>query len=70
MSNSVYKQIRSNPKYVEMVARRRRLSWSLAGIVLGIFFAFVLVIAFNPKVLATPVAEGAVTTIAVPLGVA
>jgi uncharacterized membrane protein (DUF485 family) len=70
MSSAVYEQIRRNRKYPLMVARRRRLAGSLASLVLGLFFAFILVVAFYPKVLATPVSEGAVTTIAVPLGVA
>ncbi len=70
MSTSVYEKIRNNSKYPELVRRRRRLSWSLAAIVLVSFFTFVLIIGFDPKVLATPVAEGAATTIAVPIGVA
>jgi cation/acetate symporter len=70
VTSAVYEQIRRNKKYPLMVARRRRLANSLATIVLGLFFGFILVVAFNPKLLATPVSEGAVTTIAVPLGVA
>jgi len=68
MSSIVYEQIRSNKKYPLMVARRRRLAGTLASVVLGVFFAFILVVAFFPKVLAQPLVEGAVTTIAVPLG--
>jgi cation/acetate symporter len=70
MSSAVYERIRRNPKYPLMVARRRRLAHTLALVVLGLFFGFILVVAFNPKLLATPVSEGAVTTVAVPLGVA
>lgn len=70
MSTSIYDKIRNNSKYPELVRRRRRLSWSLAGIVLVSFFTFVFIIGFDPKMLATPVAEGAATTIAVPIGVA
>jgi cation/acetate symporter len=70
MSSAVYEQIRRNRKYPLMVARRRRLAHSLAMVVLGLFFGFILVVAFNPKLLATPVSDGAITTIAIPLGVA
>ena len=70
MSSAVYEQIRSNRKYPLIVARRRRLAGSLAAIVLGLFFAFILVVAFYPRLLATPVSDGSVTTVAVPLGVA
>jgi cation/acetate symporter len=70
MSSAVFEQIRSNKKYPMMVAKRRRLAGRLSAIVLGIFFGFILVVAFAPALLARPLAEGAVTTVAVPLGVA
>jgi uncharacterized membrane protein (DUF485 family) len=70
MSIAAYQEIRNNKLYPELVKRRRRLSWSLAAIVLVSFFTFVLLVAFAPKLLATPVAEGAATTVAVPIGVA
>jgi uncharacterized membrane protein (DUF485 family) len=70
MSSIVYEQIRNNKKYSVMVARRRRLAGTLASVVLGIFFAFILVVAFFPKVLAQPLFDGAVTTLAVPIGLA
>jgi uncharacterized membrane protein (DUF485 family) len=70
MSSAVYEQIRRNRKYPLMVAQRRRLAGSLVTLVLGLFFAFILVVAFYPQALATPVREGAVTTVAVPIGVA
>ncbi len=69
MSEAVYHRIRSHPRYPELVSRRRRLAWSLTAIVLGLFFTFILVVAFDPKLLATPVSQGSVTTIAIPLGV-
>ena len=70
MTSPIYEQIRSNKKYPLMVARRRRLAGTLATIVLGLFFAFILVVAFFPKLLALPIISGSVTTIAVPIGVA
>jgi uncharacterized membrane protein (DUF485 family) len=69
MATGIYEQIRRNSKYATMVAHRRRLANTLATIVLGIFFAFILVVAFNPALLARTVGAG-VTTVAVPLGVA
>lgn len=70
MSTGVYEQIRSNKKYPLMVARRRRLAGTLASVVLGLFFAFILVAAFAPKLLARTLTDGGVTTVAVPLGLA
>ena len=68
MPSAIYEQIRSNKKYPLMVARRRRLAGVLASVVLGLFFTFILVVAFYPALLARPVSEGAVTTLAIPLG--
>jgi uncharacterized membrane protein (DUF485 family) len=68
--DSVYEQIRSNSKYSMMVARRRRLAGTLAGVVLVLFFAFILIAAFAPALLAQTLGDGSVTTIAIPLGVA
>jgi uncharacterized membrane protein (DUF485 family) len=70
MSTGIYEQIRSNRKYPVMVARHRRLAGWLTAIVLGLFFAFILIVAFAPRLLAVPVADGGVTTVAVPLGLA
>jgi len=70
MSTGVYEQIRSNKKYPVMVARHHRLAGTLTAVVLGLFFAFILVVAFAPKLLAVPLAAGGVTTVAVPLGLA
>jgi len=70
MSTPIYEQIRSNRKYPVMVARHRRLAGTLTAVVLGLFFAFIAVVAFAPKLLAQPVGAGWVTTVAVPLGLA
>lgn len=69
MSTAVYERIRRNPKFAELVAKRSRFAWTLSAIVLGIYFVFIMVVAFDPKLLATPVAPGATTTIAIPIGV-
>jgi uncharacterized membrane protein (DUF485 family) len=70
MSSVIYEQIRSNKKYPLMVARHRRLARTLTAIVLGLFFAFILVVGFAPKLLAIPLTAGGVTPVAVPLGLA
>ena len=70
MSTGIYEQIRSNKKYPVMVARHHRLAGTLTAIVLGLFFAFILIVAFAPKLLAVPLTAGGVTTVAIPLGLA
>ncbi|MBL8399398.1 MAG: DUF485 domain-containing protein [Candidatus Accumulibacter sp.] len=69
-TDTTYGRIVNHPRYAELVGRRKRLAWLLAGCTLGVFFSFVLIIAFSPSILATPVSASGVTTIAVPIGVA
>jgi uncharacterized membrane protein (DUF485 family) len=51
------------------MAKRSRFSWTLAAIVLVIFYGFILVVAFAPQLLATPLSQGSVTTVGIPIGV-
>ncbi|MDG4554266.1 MAG: DUF485 domain-containing protein [Candidatus Competibacter sp.] len=68
MSTAVYERIRKNPKFDELVARRSRFAWMLTAVVLGIYFVFIMVVAFNPTLLATPIWEGGTASIAWPIG--
>ncbi len=69
MSSEIYRRIRNNPKYHEVMAQRSRFSWTLAVIVLVIFYGFILTVAFAPHLLAIPLSDGSATTIGVPIGV-
>ena len=68
MSSEVYERIRKNPKFDELVGKRSHFAWTLTAVVLGIYFAFIMVVAFNPTALATPIWEGGKATIAWPIG--
>lgn len=61
----MYEHMRTNPKFQELVTRRGRFAWTLAIIVLTMFYGYVLTIAFNPTALGRPVAEGSMLTIGV-----
>ena len=61
--------IKAHPRYQELVCSRKCFAWNLTVIMLAIYYGFILVIAFAPKLLATPLSEGAVTTIGIPIGV-
>lgn len=67
MSSVMYERMRGNPKFQELVAKRGRFAWTLAFIVLAMFYGFVMTVAFNPGVLGTPVAEGSRITVGVVL---
>lgn len=69
MSQDIYARIQNNPKFHELVNSRSRFAWLLSAIMLTIYFAFILVIAYAPGLFGTPLAEGRVTTIGLPIGV-
>jgi cation/acetate symporter len=68
MSDAVYARIRANPKFVELVRRRGRLAWWLAGTVFVLFYGLVLTVAFAPSVIGIRVAEGSTLTVGVAVG--
>ena len=65
MSSAMYERMRANPKFQDLVARRGRFAWTLAAIVLTLFYGFVMVVAFNPTSLGQPVSEGSKLTVGV-----
>ncbi|VFU16447.1 conserved hypothetical protein; putative inner membrane protein involved in acetate transport [Methylocella tundrae] len=62
-----YESIQRNPKYIELVRRRSTFGWSLSAVMLVIYFGFILLIAYEPKFLGTPIGAG-VMTIGIPIG--
>lgn len=65
MSSAMYERMRANPKFQDLVARRGRFAWTLAVVVLAMFYGFVMVVAFNPAALGQPVGEGSKLTVGV-----
>jgi uncharacterized membrane protein (DUF485 family) len=51
MSEQIYKRIRENPHFDELVRKRSQLSWSLVAVVLVLFYGLILVVAFNPALM-------------------
>lgn len=68
MKKEMIEKIKNDPNYMLLVQKRSRLGWQLSFIILLIYFGFVLLIAFDPAFLGTPLAKGWVTTIGIPLG--
>ncbi len=68
MSSAIYEKVRSNPKFAELKAKRSRFAWGLAILVLGIYYGFMMVVAFAPKIIATPIASGMALSIGFPIG--
>ncbi|NKN33426.1 DUF485 domain-containing protein [Marichromatium bheemlicum] len=69
MQRKTIDAIEANPHYQELVRSRKRFAWVLTLLMLAIYYGFILTIAFAPELLAVPVAEGAITTVGMPLGI-
>lgn len=69
MKDELVERISNNPKYEELVTKRTSLGIKLGVFVLVMFYAFILVIAFNKEVLAIKMGDG-LTTIAFPIALA
>lgn len=67
MTDPAIARIRDNPKYKELKAKRSTFGWTLAIVMLVVYYGFISLIAFNKAFLAQRLGEG-VTTIGVPLG--
>jgi uncharacterized membrane protein (DUF485 family) len=68
MKQEIVKQIQENPKYKELVSKRSKFAWTLSIAMLVVYYAFILVIAFDPSLLGTKMGDG-VMTIGIPIGV-
>ncbi|KQN47256.1 MULTISPECIES: DUF485 domain-containing protein [Rahnella] len=69
MNDLIYQRVVSNPRFRELVQKRSRFAWLLSGITLVMYVAFILLIAFDPQWLGTPLYEGATITRGIPVGV-
>lgn len=66
MSTS-YEKIERDPNYQELIRRRSSLGWSLSLIIMIIYFGFILLVAYAPKFLGSPLGSS-VITIGIPIG--
>ncbi|MEJ2654050.1 MAG: DUF485 domain-containing protein [Acidihalobacter sp.] len=69
MQQELLQRIQANQAYQELVRRRSRFGWTLSIVMLVIYYSFILVIAFNPGLLGTPLSETSVITWGIPIGV-
>ncbi|MDY0195167.1 MAG: DUF485 domain-containing protein [Sulfurovaceae bacterium] len=67
MKKDTVNQILSNPKYQELVSKRSKFAWTLSIVILVVYYAFVLVIAFDPALLGAKIGTG-VISVGIPVG--
>ncbi|MGW8169466.1 MAG: DUF485 domain-containing protein [Sulfurovaceae bacterium] len=67
MKKDIVNQILSNPKYQELVSKRSKFAWTLSIVILVVYYAFVLVIAFDSALLGAKIGDG-VISVGIPVG--
>ena len=69
MNNDICQQIENSAHYRELVDKRQRFAFLLSIIMLIIYVGFILLIAFAPHWLGTPLHEGTSVTRGIPIGI-
>lgn len=62
--------IRENPRFLALVRKRNRFAFSLAFLVVVVYFSFIAMLAWVPEWIALPLGAGMMTPLGVWLGVA
>jgi uncharacterized membrane protein (DUF485 family) len=62
-----YELVQKNPKFRQLVKRRSSFGRALSAAMVIIYFSFILMVAYAPKLLGTPLGTG-VMTIGIPIG--
>nr|WP_121321855.1 DUF485 domain-containing protein [Paraburkholderia sp. RAU2J] len=57
-----------DPRFLALVRTRRTFSWLLATLMLAVYFAFILTLAFAPSLLGRPIVYGYPATWGIPVG--
>lgn len=70
MNQELVDRIKNDPDFATLTAARSRFAWTLTIIMLVVYFAFILTIAFDPSILGTPLFDGGITTVGIPVGIA
>jgi uncharacterized membrane protein (DUF485 family) len=68
--SALYRHLAADPAFIALQKRRSRFNWSLSVIMLVVYYAYILVIAFAPAWLAQPLSEHSVITWGIPVGLA
>ena len=69
MNDSIYLSIQNSPRFKELVSKRERFAWILSAIMLGLYAAFILLIAYGPQILGAKMGPDLTITWGMPIGV-
>ncbi|ANJ66826.1 hypothetical protein A9404_05040 [Halothiobacillus diazotrophicus] len=68
MNKELAEQIQSDPDFQALVRHRTRTNWIMAITVIVVYFAFILMIAYFPKMLGTKIAAGSEISVGIVAG--
>ena len=63
-------EIKNNPNYQKLVSTRSKFAWTLTIIILVVYYAFILLIAFSPETLGAKISPDSMMTVGIPVGIA
>lgn len=69
MNESLYQRIECSAQFRELVGKRQRFAGTLSVIMLVIYIGFILLIAFAPNWLGTPLGPDTSVTRGIPVGI-
>lgn len=69
MASELTRRIERNAQYQQLIKARNALGWSLTILVFAAYYGFILIVAFDKSLFATPLAAGRTTTWGIPLGI-
>ncbi|MCU5771490.1 DUF485 domain-containing protein [Erwiniaceae bacterium BAC15a-03b] len=69
MNDVIYQRIENSARFKELVRKRQAFALLLSVIMLVLYVGFILLIAFAPNWLGTPLHEGTNVTRGIPIGV-
>jgi len=67
MHADVVARVKGNAKFHQLVSTRRTFAWSLAAIMLVLYFGFILILAFDKSLLALKIG-GSIVSWGIPIG--
>jgi uncharacterized membrane protein (DUF485 family) len=70
MKADIARRIENDPNFIELVTGRARFGWTLAIIMLVIYYGFILLVAFDKQLHLLSIDVGGGITLAFPLGLA
>lgn len=70
MTKEQVQEIQNNPNYKKLVGTRNKFAWMLTIIILVVYYAFILFIAFSPETLGTKISPDGMATWGIPVGIA